>query len=436
MKKPVLTLLVFLTWFSLSATAWTAPAGQKVDMLTIKGVINPIMASYVERGIKTAEQDDAICVLKIDTPGGLDSSMRIIIQRIMSSSVPVIAYVGPEGARCASAGVYIAYACHYIAMNRGTNLGAAHPVQIGMKEDKDKANVTMEAKITNDAMAYIKSLAQKRHRNLKWAEDAVRKSISTTAEEALKLKVIDFIAKDDRDLLKQLNNREVELPHKKIILHPELSATEIPMSAVERFIFIISDPNIALLLISIGSLGLIYEIASPGVVLPGIVGVIFLILGFYSLGNLPINFAGLFLIIFSFVLFIADIFAAAHGILTLGAIISFILGATMLIPAGYPYLAISKSLIFAIALTLGAIFGFLITLVVRSLRKRAVTGTEELAGAVGEARTELNPKGQVFVLGALWQAVAPPGSVIKPGEGIRVIKSEGLTLKVEKYEHN
>ncbi|MBI2252340.1 MAG: nodulation protein NfeD [Armatimonadetes bacterium] len=406
---------------------------QPVDVLTVKGVINPILASYVNRGIEISEKDGAICIIKMDTPGGLDQSMRIIIQKIISSAVPVVIYVYPQGGRAASAGVYILYSAHIAAMSPSTNLGAAHPVQMG-KEGAEKKDDVMTQKITNDAAAFIKGLAQKHGRNISWAEKAVRESVSVTAPEAKKLKIIEIIAEDLEDLLKQIKGREIKLLKEKVVLKPNLSKIkEIKMTAVEQFLFTITDPNIAFILMMLGVYGLIYELASPGAIFPGLVGAICLILALYSLGTLPINYAGVFLIIFSFILFILDIKAPTHGALTIGGIISLILGAMMLIPAGYPYLQISKSVIFSAALISGLFFGIIITMVARGLRKKPVSGKEEIIGSIGIAKANLEPVGLVFILGELWKAKVLKGT-IKEGEKVKVIKLDGLNLIVEKFE--
>ncbi|MCD6310086.1 MAG: nodulation protein NfeD [Candidatus Eremiobacteraeota bacterium] len=413
-------------------------------IITIKGPINPVLASYVIRGLEEAEKKQAICILKMDTPGGLDSSMRKIIQEIMRSDIPVITYVAPEGARAASAGVYIAYACHFITMAHGTNIGAAHPVMMapslpgwGGSEDKEKETPsTMEEKITNDAVAYIKAIAQKRKRNLEWAEKAVRKSESISAEEALKLKVIDFIAKNEKALLGFLKNKKVELPNRTVILKPAGKPEKIEMTFAEAFLFTITNPNIAFLLLILGFYGLIYELASPGAIFPGVLGAICLLLGLYSLGTLPISYAALGLIVLAFGLFISDIFVPSHGLLTAGGVVALILGGLMLIPAGPPYMRISKSVVFFVAFFSGAFFLVVIGLVVTTFKKLSVTGIQGLTGALGEARSAIDPIGEVFVEGEIWKAKNISGTRINKGDTIRVVKVSGLRLVVEKSEED
>lgn len=406
---------------------------QPVDILTVKGVINPIVAGYVIKGIETSEGDEAICIVKMDTPGGLDSSMRQIIQKIISSDVPVIVYVYPEGGRAASAGVYILYASHLAAMAPSTNIGAAHPVQMGTQGEREK-DEEMNKKITNDAVAHIKALAKKRGRNIEWAEKSVRESVSITADEAKQNKVIELIAKDINNLLKEIKGIKVKVKDKEWVLYPdEGRIKEINMTWIEHFLFTISDPNIAFILMMLGIYGLIYELASPGAIFPGVMGAICLILALYSLGTLPINYAGLFLIIFSFILFILDVKAPTHGVLTVGGIISLILGAMMLIPAGYPYLAISKSLIFSVALVTGLFFAYIVTMAVSGLKKKIVSGKEEMMGAKGTAREKIDSDdGMVFVKGELWKA-RTRGEVINTGEKVIVTDIDELTLMVKRY---
>ncbi|MCL5774207.1 MAG: nodulation protein NfeD [Firmicutes bacterium] len=439
-------LLVFLLLLlAISPLSSLPDKDQPVDVLVLSGAILPITATYVIRGIDQAERDNAICVIQMDTPGGLSDSMDEIIKKINSSTVPVVVYVYPHGARAASAGTYIMYAAHVAAMCPVSNMGSAHPVFIGGggsspgKEDegKDKKekpksqDEIMSEKVTNDAVAKIKSLAEKRHRNAQWAEKAVRESVNITASEALKLNVIDLVAENMDDLLKKLDGRVVELPNGKVTLHPGKGPYKtIPMSSIESFLAVISNPSIALVLMSIGSLALIYELASPGAILPGIVGVICLILAFYSLGSLPINYAGLGLVIFSLILFIADVFATSHGFLTAGGIISFILGASMLIPAGYPYLSVSWYLIGAMALTMGGFFGFVITMVIKAQRKKSITGREGLVGSLAEARTDLSPEGTIFLMGELWRARSVSGTISK-GSLVKVKTVKGLRVTVE-----
>jgi len=441
----------------LPASAGKADSGKQagtkrmsVDVLTVKGVINPIMASYVKKGISEAEKDNAICIILMDTPGGLMEPMREINQRIAASYVPVVVYIYPEGARAGSAGVYITYAAHIAAMAPSTNIGAAHPVFVdqsgGMGKGKDKDKEGKESKqssktedyeyekVTNDSVAMIKALAAKHHRNAKWAEDAVRKSVSITASEALKLKVVEVIARDVSDLLKKIDGRVVELPLGKVKIHPTSAPPkEIPMTAVERFLLVISDPNIAFILFILGMSGITMEFYHPGTFIPGSIGAACLIMALYAFGTLPINYAGLSLIILSFILFFLEIKAPTHGIMAILAIICLVFGAVFLIPSGYPYLAISRSLIATTTAIVSAVFIFVISMVVVSMKRKPVSGKDELIGAVGEAKTDLTPEGSVFILGALWRAKAVAAS-ISSGSAVKVTGIHGLKLFVEKTE--
>jgi len=414
-----------------------------VDVLTVKGVINPIMASYVKRGILEAEKDNAICIILMDTPGGLMEPMREINQKITASYVPVVVYIYPEGARAGSAGVYITYAAHIAAMAPSTNIGAAHPVFVdqsggfGKSKDKDKEGKESKSsktedleyeKVTNDSVAMIKALAAKHNRNAKWAENAVRKSVSVTASEALKLKVINVIARGVPDLLKKIDGMEVELPLGKVKIHPTSAPPkEIPMTAIERFLLVISDPNIAFILFILGMSGITMEFYHPGTFIPGSIGAACLIMALYSFGTLPINYAGLSLIILSFILFFLEIKAPTHGIMAILAIICLVFGAIFLIPSGYPYLAISRSLIAATTAIVSAVFIFVISMVVISMKRKPVSGREGMLGAVGEARTALSPEGNVFVMGEIWRAKAVVAS-IPSGSAVKVTGIYGLKL--------
>jgi len=433
--KKILIVLLFLSFFT-SLPMWAfRKEDQPVVELKLNGPIIPITADYIIRGIEYAEQKDSILILELDTPGGLDKSMRQIIHKILDSSVPVVIYVYPDGSRAASAGVYMLYSAHVAAMAPSTNLGSAHPVSISMTGGDDKKeDKTMMEKVTNDSVAYIKALAEKRGRNAKWAEDAVRKSVSITATEALKEGVIDIVARDVPDLLKQMDGRKVKLKDGEVVLRPSLSVPEkVPMTGVERFLLIISDPSIALILMMLGLSGLAYEFMSPGAILPGVVGGICFILALYSFGSLPINYAGLFLIIFAVILFIADVKAQSHGVLTVGGIVSMILGAVLLIPTDYPYLAISKAVIIGVTVITSGFFIFLIAMVAKSLHRKPVSGKEGMIGATVKALSDIGEQGTAAYGGEIWNAEAV-GDVIKKGEKAVIVEVQGLTLKVKQRE--
>lgn len=433
--KKILIVFLFLVFLT-SLPMWAfSKEDQPVVELKLNGPIIPITADYIIRGIEYAEKRDSILILELDTPGGLDKSMRQIIHKILDSSVPVVIYVYPDGSRAASAGVYMLYSAHIAAMAPSTNLGSAHPVSISMTGGDDKKeDKTMMEKVTNDSVAYIKALAEKRGRNAKWAEDAVRKSVSITATEALKEGVIDIVARDVPDLLKQMDGRKVKLKDGEVVLRPSLSVPEkVPMTGVERFLLIISDPSIALILMMLGLSGLAYEFMSPGAILPGVVGGICFILALYSFGSLPINYAGLFLIIFAVILFIADVKAQSHGVLTVGGIVSMILGAVLLIPTDYPYLAISKAVIIGVTVITSGFFIFLIAMVAKSLHRKPVSGKEGMIGATVKALSDIGEQGTAAYGGEIWNAEAV-GDVIKKGEKAVIVEVQGLTLKVKQRE--
>ncbi|MGI5837708.1 MAG: NfeD family protein [Chloroflexota bacterium] len=423
--------IIFLFVASAVHPLSSSAQGDHVALVQLKGVINPVAASYVERAINQAETDGAnVVVIQMDTPGGLDTSMRAIIQRIIGSKVPVVVYVSPPGARAGSAGVYITYSAHIAAMAPNTNIGSAHPVAVG-EGGEQQMSETMQDKVTNDAVAYIKSLAQSRGRNVDWAEKAVRESVNVTAQEALELKVIDLVADDISSLLDQIHGREVQLSTGKTTLNTkDAPIVTIEMSPFESLLHAVSDPTIAYILLSLGTMGLIFELSNPGAILPGVVGGICLLFALFGLGTLPINLAGVLLIAFALILFVADIFAPTHGILTAGGTISFILGSMMLINTqNAPFLSISMSAIVAVSLGLTAFFSFVVAAVVRSHRRHPTTGMESMLGQVGKAKTPLNPAGMVLIDGALWKAVSETGEVAQD-ELIEVTGARGLTLVV------
>lgn len=403
-------------------------------VISVDGIINPAMASYVDRAIGQAEDTGAtVIVIQMDTPGGLDTSMRAIIQRMIASKVPVVAYVAPSGARAASAGVYITYAAQIAAMAPSTNIGSAHPVALDQSGNEQQMTDTMTQKVTNDAVAYIRGLAQSRGRNADWAEQAVRNSVNITAQEALDQKVINVIASDVPSLLDKIDGMTVQVPDGNVTLKTKgLAIQQLDMSPTEGFLHIISDPTIAYILLSLGTLGLIFELSSPGAILPGVVGGMFLLFALFGLGTLPINMAGLLLIGFAFLLFVADIVAPTHGILTAGGVASFALGSSMLINTrDAPFLAISTTAIATLTLALTAFFVFVVGAVVRSRRRRPTTGREGMRGQIGRARTELAPGGMVFVDGALWEAVSETDRIAE-GEAVEVVGERGLTLLVRR----
>lgn len=397
----------------------------------IKGPINPVVAHYVERivdlGIK---ENSPLVVILLDTPGGLDSSMRMIVQKMVNSSVPVAVYVWPPGARAASAGVFITMGAHIAAMNPTTNIGAAHPVNLGGEKNEKETSV-MSQKVTNDAVAFIKGVAGKYGRNVEWAEKAIRKSESITAKEALELKVIDMLADDLNDLLKKSNGRKVMLQNgTREIKTSNIPHRNVKMTWAEDFLFTISDPNIAYIFLMLGIYGMIYELASPGAIFPGTIGAICLLLAFYSLGALPVNYVGLFFIILAFILMILELKVVSHGVLTIGGLISLVLGSMMLFNADSVFGRVSWSLIITVVAFTAVFFMVAIAKVFIIHKRPVTTGEKGILGVVGMAKTSLSPDGSVFVGGAFWKAVSISGP-IKEGAKVEVVEVNGLLLKVK-----
>ncbi|MFQ5847154.1 MAG: nodulation protein NfeD [Candidatus Methylomirabilales bacterium] len=413
------------------STLWT-PAGHaaspSVYVAEVEGIISPSTADFIVGAIHKAEQVQAqALIIELDTPGGLDLSMRAIIKEILRSPVPVVVYVSPGGARAASAGAFITIAAHVAAMTPGTNIGAAHPVQMG----GGKMDEEMAKKVENDAAAYIRGLADRRGRNAKWAEKAVRESVSITAKEALTLKVIDLIADDRADLLAKIDGRTVVTGAGKITLKTKAATlVEVEMSFRDKVLKVISNPTIAYMLLILGMAGLYFELSNPGAILPGVLGGISLILAFYALQTLPINFAGLILIILGVLLFIAELQVVSHGVLTAGGIAAMLLGSLMLIDSPAPFLRISLSAIIGVTAATAAFFFLVIGAAIRVHRRQPVTGREGLIGQRGVARTALKPEGQIFVVGEIWNAKCD--EAVESGGHVEVTGIAGLTLQVRK----
>ena len=409
-------------------------AEQKVVHFFLDGTIHGITAEYVTKALDyaAAEKADAV-VFQLQTPGGVVESMRAMVSKMIASRVPVIVYVAPGGSRATSAGFYITIAADLAVMAPGTHLGSAHPVFGQESSDTENSKIMMK-KATEDSVAYIKTIAEKRGRNLKEAERAVRESVSFTETEALKLGLIDFVATDLNDLLKKADGRtyrrfdgttaQLHLSAPKIV--------EFEMTRRQKFLSLLADPNIALLLFGLGTLGLMIELYSPGLILPGIVGVISLALFFLSVQVLPINYAGLLLIVFAVVLFVLELKVTSYGILTLGGITSLALGATMLIDSPIPEMQVSLKVLATIVAMVAITMSFLLWLVVRLHRTKPRTGLQGLMQEVGTAQTDLDPEGQIFVHGEIWRAVAPHR--IPKGERVRILAVDGLTLKVGPFE--
>ena len=397
---------------------------------TYEGVINPVAAEYLHEAIAYAEQERAQClVFQLDTPGGLDTSMRVMIKDITGSQLPIIVYVGPTGGRAASAGVFLTMAAHVAAMAPGTNIGAAHPVAMGGGTMDD----VMKAKVENDAVAYIHSIAERQGRNIEWAEQAVKKSVSATSTQAKELGVIDLIASDMTDLLAQLDGWTLSLGERPLTLQTQdARVLDFPMSWRLEAMKAISDPNIAYVLMTIGTIGLIAELYSPGAILPGVVGAISLILAFYSLQSLPVNYAGALLFILGIVMLMLEITVTSYGLLAIGGVTAMILGSLFLINQDFPYYQISWSVMFPILALAVGVTWLVVQFGVQALRKRTVTGSEGMIGLIGAAKTDLGPRGEIFFQGEIWNAVS--ATPVPKGQPIQITHVDGLTVHVKPVE--
>jgi membrane-bound serine protease (ClpP class) len=425
-------LVVLATLLALLTSGGTHPApaasGQPVSLIHIDGAITPVTVRLLGGAIERAQAEGSqALILQLDTPGGLERSMRSMVQSILNARIPVLVYVAPTGARAASAGVFITMAGHVAAMAPATNIGAAHPVAVGGGTDKE-----MIKKVENDAAAFARTIAVDRGRNADWAEKAVRSSVSATEREAVKLRVVDLVAESVDDLLAKVNGRVVKTVKGPVTLETKGAPVKrIEIRFRDRFLALITDPNIAYILMMIGMLGLFFELSNPGVIFPGVIGGISLILAFYAFQSLPINWAGLLLILFGLVLLIAEIKVVSHGILTIGAVISMVLGSVMLYDAPETGLRISWYVIIPTVGTTAGLFAFALSFGVRALYRRPTTGSQGMVGEIGVAKSPLNPEGQVLVQGELWRAVAQDGPVAV-GERVQVTAVNGLTLTVVK----
>lgn len=422
----ILTLMMLIPHPSIAGSG-TAP----VCLARYSGPVVPITARYCERAIRYAESIGATaCIIELNTPGGLYTTTQELVTTIVNAKVPVVVYVGPAGGWAGSAGTFITMAAHVAAMAPGSRIGAAHPVGIGPSEEEQ--SIPSE-KITEDAAAWIRSIAQMRGRNARAAELAVRQSRSYSDEEALRLKLIDLRARDLKDLLAKLDGRAVVLSGGTKVILKTRGATveEVPMKSWERLLLALSNPDIAYILMTIGMAGLMVEIYHPGLIFPGVAGGISLLLGLYSLGTLDAYWGGILLIILAFALFIAEAFVPSHGALGAGGIVSFVIGSLILFSNGPPGMGVSISLIIATAAVLTALMALLVTAVVRGQRRNVVTGSEALIGSTAVARTDLNPTGTVFVAGEIWNAMSESGH-IRAGEEVVITGIEGLRLKVQR----
>ncbi len=405
-------------------------AGQKVVSIKISGGINPSSADFIHKAIETADREKAECLLiHLNTPGGLLTSTRVIVSDILKSPIPIIVYVSPAGAHAGSAGVFITLAANIAAMAPGTNIGAAHPVSM-----QGMTDTIMNEKGTNDAAAFIRTIAEKRKRNIRWAEDAVRNSVSITEKEAFEKNVIDLIANNEHELLDAIDGKTIELdPGIKILRTKNARVKILEMNFFEKMLDMISDPNIAYIFMMLGFYGILFELYSPGAILPGIVGVIFLILAFYSMNTLPVNYAGLALIIFGIILFLLEIKIVSHGILTIGGIVSVLLGSMILFRTSSTeqVVTLSTTLILACTIVTVLFFLFVAGTGLKAQRLRPATGIEALVGKMGKSISELNPIGTVTIFGEMWTAESLSGK-IESDKKIVVKGIRNLTLYVER----
>jgi len=424
-RKLLVIVLLLMVW---PANAFGADG---IIVVKIEGAINPVVAEFVANEIRSANtSSEELIVIRMDTPGGLDTSMRKIIKAIQSSKIPVASFVSPGGSRAASAGTFITIASHIAAMEPGTNIGAAHPVNLMGGGTGGQAKV-MEDKVVNDASAYIRSLAEKRGRNTHWAELSVRKSVSVSAGEAKRLNVIDLVAANLDSLILALDKREVKLGGSIITLNTaQKNITFKEMNRRQRILDIIASPNVAYVLMMLGLVGLFFELSNPGLILPGVVGSVSLVLALYAMQTLPINYAGLLLIILGVVLLIAEVNVMSYGLLAISGAISIFLGSIMLIDSDDPAMQISKMILYptlgmTFLLSIGSIY-----LAKKAHQLRTITGMEGLLGEVGVVKETLNPEGRVLIHGEIWNAKSDV--TISDGEKVIVEAVEGLKIKVRK----
>jgi membrane-bound serine protease (ClpP class) len=431
MQAATVTTALLMCFLVSGRTPSAAEKGEVFDVITVSAAITPPIAEYIVQSIGEAAKSGAAgLIIRLDTPGGLDLAMRDIAKGVLNASVPVIVYVSPAGARAASAGVIITVSAHIAAMAPGTNIGAAHPVSLGIGAGMDK---TMSQKVENDAVAYVKGIAKKRGRSEVWVEKAVRKSESITAEEALRLNVIDFVAADLNVLLAQADGREVSLATGKKVLRTKVAIlNEKRMGTRQRILSALSDPNIAYLLLLVGLAGLYFEFSNPGAILPGVIGGISLIMAFFAMQTLPVNYAGVALILFSIILFIAEIKVVSHGILTVGGIVSLVIGSLMLFQTPEPSLRVSWGVLIPAVTVTSLFFIAVIAIALKAQLRPRQGGQEGMRGEEGLAITDIHEEGKVLIHGEHWSAVSDVP--VTRGSKIRVIRVEHMKVKVEPIE--
>ena len=422
----ILGLALFLNWFRAEVLAQDVEKKPIVYLLSVDGTINPALSDYIIKGIEEAEQNKAACVIiRMDTPGGVVTTTKTIIKEMINAKLPVVVYVAPSGSSASSAGALITVAADVAAMAPGTNIGAAHPVAGGGQEIGE----SMSEKIINDLTAYIRSIVVKKGRNAEWAEQAIRESVSITAKEALHIKVIEIIADSLPDLLEKLHGRQVEKEGRNFTLETKGAQIEKILPGLRfKILDVVANPNIAYILMMIGGIGIMMELYNPGLIFPGVVGGICLLLSFFALQVLPVNYVGIMLIILSVILFILELKIASFGLLSLGAIISLTLGSIMLFDTGETAMRVSWSVIIPMVSMVSAFFIFALGLVVKAWLKQPRTGKQGLIGEVGVALTNLDTEGKVAIHGEYWNANSD-GHILK-GEKVRVIRVDDLCLKV------
>ncbi len=423
-KAAIVILICFFTLLFASG-AWAAKGD--IYVVNINDAISPGIAEYIKNSIEKAENEEAAClIIELDTPGGLAESMRLIIKDILGSRVPIVVFVAPRGARAASAGVMITMAADVAAMAPGTNIGAAHPVGAGGKDISGK----MSEKVINDMVAHAKSVAEKRGRNQKWVEQAIRESVSVTETEALKENIIDLIAEDTDDLIRQLNGRKIgdkgqlKLDKaQKVIVEPSLRT---------NILKTISNPNIAYILLMLGLAGLYFELSHPGAIFPGVIGGISLVLAFFALQTLPVNYAGILLIILAIIFFIMEMKIPSYGLLSVAGILALLLGSLMMFKGTGPDMELSWTVLLPTLILISAFFVFVAGLVFRAQMSKPRTGTKGLVGEIGIVKKALAPEGKVFIHGELWNAKAQ--EEVDENTKVRVVNVVNLMLEVERLD--
>lgn len=426
----ILVISILIIFIGFSGLCLSGADGPKVHTVRVQSVITPVVAEYIGKSIQeaAAAKADAL-IIELDTPGGLDTAMRSIVKDMNASTVPVVVFVSPSGARAASAGAIITLAAHVAAMAPGTNIGAAHPVAVGEKMDK-----VMSEKATNDAAAYVRSIAEQHGRNVQWAEDAVRKSVSATETESLKIGIIDLVAKDLAELLVRIDGRKVRTAGGDRTLRTmNAQIVRDEMGFRHRLLNFISDPTVAYMLMMIGFYGIFFELSNPGSIAPGAIGAIALVLAFYAFQTLPVNYAGLILIVIGIILFMLEVKITSYGLLTVGGIACLVLGSFMLFDSDVPMLRLSLAIIMPATLVSAGFFFFTFRLAYRAQRAKVTTGSEGLVGEEGIARTDISPSdGTVLVHGELWMATSD--EPVPAGSLVQVVSVKGLRMKIRKQQ--